>query len=239
HTLRTGTWKKIGSSGHDVSSYASMVAPLSASGSSVGGPTTDIAPLIPFLASRDIGLVLDIGAGSGAFAAGLRRCGYAQRIVSMEPMRERYATLRSGAWADPAWETVQCAMGDKDGIIELEGPQEQRRETEDVVMSRISTLLPAFRTGQEPVLVRINVPGRELEILHGARTVMEHIAAFHFHVSLQSDPSGISALDDLTRTMQSVSYECVAITPGAMDLSTGTMRHAGVTFARPATVMPA
>ena len=176
--------------------------------------------------------------------------GYGKRIVSLEPLRARYAILRKNALNDPEWETVQCALGDKDGIVDMDVPQEcmpldelmshdtapfvslNGRMCEDVVMSRISTLLPAFRMDREPVLVHINVPGRERDILHGARSVIEDVSAFHIHVSLQHDASGILTLDEMTRTMQTMTFECVAITPGIMDPVTGTMRHASVTFAR-------
>lgn len=206
--------------------------------------------LVSFMETRGIGLVLDIGAGAGGFAADLRGRGYGKRIVSLEPLRARYAILRKNALNDPEWETVQCALGDKDGIVDMDVPQEcmpldelmshdtapfvslNGRMCEDVVMSRISTLLPAFRMDREPVLVHINVPGRERDILHGARSVIEDVSAFHIHVSLQHDASGILTLDEMTRTMQTMTFECVAITPGSMDPVTGTMRHASVTFAR-------
>lgn len=208
-------------------------------------------PLVSFLQTRGISLVMDIGAGTGEFATRLRLSGYDHRIISVEPIRGYYSRLRKHALADPAWETVQCALGDKDGIVEMAMPMESipsgartgtaatvtthdgDLHTEDVVMSRISTLIPAFRIEQEQILIHLNVPGRERDILRGSRAVIDDISAFHIHVSLQHDSDGVSTIDEMTRTMKAMQFECVAITPGTIDAATGTMRSAGMTFARP------
>jgi FkbM family methyltransferase len=216
-------------------------------------------PFVSLIQKRGINLVLDIGAGSGHFCSELRRSGYDQRIVSFEPRRANYSLLRKTAMNDAAWETVQCALGDKDGIVEIhcelvqpaqisgsfastttlvEGRTPVQTCTslcEDVVMSRVSTLLPAFRRNSETVLVRINVPGAERMILQGSHAALENIDAFHIHISLKNNVSGLSALEDITRVMQDLGYDCVSIQPGSIDAQSGTMLHAGVTFARMST----
>ncbi|MFN5866651.1 MAG: FkbM family methyltransferase [Candidatus Kapaibacterium sp.] len=210
-------------------------------------------PFVSLLQKRGINLILDIGAGSGHFSSELRSCGYDQRIVSFEPRRIHYTSLRKTALDDASWETVQCALGDKDGIVEIHCELASHAELaaaggssktpsqsctsmcEDVVMSRVSTLLPAFRRNDETVLVRINVPGAERMILQGSRAALQHIDAFHIHISLKNNVSGLSALEDITRVMQDLGYDCVSIQPGSIDAQSGTMLHAGVTFARMST----
>lgn len=213
-------------------------------------------PFVSLIHKRGINLVLDIGAGSGHFCSELRRSGYDQRIVSFEPRRVNYSLLRKTALDDAKWETVQCALGNKDGIVEihcehtlpaqisgsfkdtatltdsLSPVQACTSLCEDVVMSRVSTLLPAFRRNSETVLVRINVPGSEQMILQGSNAALENIDAFHIHISLKNNVSGLSALEDITRVMQDLGYDCVSIQPGSIDAHSGTMLHAGVTFAR-------
>jgi hypothetical protein len=108
---------------------------------------------------------------------------------------------------------------------------------EDIVMSRvsISTLLPSFRRINEAVLVRINAPGAERKILQGSQAALKIIDAIHIQFPLKNNPPGLTALEDITRVMLDLGYDCVYILPGGIDAQSGTMLHAGVTFARMST----
>jgi FkbM family methyltransferase len=189
--------------------------------------------LVKLLAQRRIELVFDIGAGTGGFATGLRNIGYGGRIISFEPCRSRYSHLHMSALEDSTWETVQCALGDHEGIIQMGNHNEiknhdtanvnicskatavespERNEQEDVVVSRISTLLPAFSGLQEKVFVRINVPGAELPILNGARSVIQTVSAFHVRIPLYASAHGTTH-EKVTRCLKSMDFECISVVP--------------------------
>ncbi|BBY20975.1 hypothetical protein MSTO_11800 [Mycobacterium stomatepiae] len=56
------------------------------------------------LKSRQVDVVLDVGANSGQYAMGLRKRGYQGRLVSFEPLAGPFSDLQSNAAKDPLWE---------------------------------------------------------------------------------------------------------------------------------------
>ena len=84
-----------------------------------------------------INCVLDVGANVGQYAQGLRRGGYAGRIVSFEPVPAIADALRETARGDPDWRVVECALGDVD----------EKREI-NVRPGSMSSLLPSSDFGK-------------------------------------------------------------------------------------------
>ncbi len=70
--------------------------------------------LMDFVASRDIDLVLDIGANEGQFGMALRHAGYQGRIISFEPLSQAYQKLQKAAEEFPPWETKPMGIGERD-----------------------------------------------------------------------------------------------------------------------------
>jgi FkbM family methyltransferase len=75
--------------------------------------------LVDFLTSRNIEIVLDVGANAGQFGRWLRHRGYDGRIISLEPIAALYARLRHEARDDKLWETHQIAAGESPGSLEI------------------------------------------------------------------------------------------------------------------------
>jgi SAM-dependent methyltransferase len=67
---------------------------------------------IDFLRSRNVDLVIDVGANVGQYAASLRKAAYAGWIVSFEPVAAAYEQLAALASKDPRWRTFNMALGD-------------------------------------------------------------------------------------------------------------------------------
>lgn len=73
----------------------------------------------------EVDLVLDVGANRGQFARGLRRGGYAGRLVSFEPAAAPRARLEELAAEDGAWQVRPWALGDADGEAVLHAVDEE------------------------------------------------------------------------------------------------------------------
>ena len=71
--------------------------------------------LIDFLKSRNVDLVLDVGANVGQFGAELRQWGYKGGIVSFEPGANAFSILSSRTCSDRNWDAINCAMGSATG----------------------------------------------------------------------------------------------------------------------------
>ncbi|MET4719902.1 FkbM family methyltransferase [Bradyrhizobium japonicum] len=75
--------------------------------------------LTEFLQSRSVNLVLDVGANEGQFGQDLRSQGYSGKIVSFEPVVDVFKSLEKRCAADQKWECRNTALGDANGIIQI------------------------------------------------------------------------------------------------------------------------
>ncbi|MCS3501746.1 FkbM family methyltransferase [Bradyrhizobium japonicum] len=75
--------------------------------------------LVEFLQSRSVNLVLDVGANEGQFGQDLRSHGYSGKIVSFEPVVDVFKGLEKKCEADQKWECRNTALGDANGIIQI------------------------------------------------------------------------------------------------------------------------
>jgi hypothetical protein len=69
--------------------------------------------LMDFIRSREIDVVLDVGANVGQFGESLRAGGFLGKIISFEPLSAAYEALAVKAEADGNWDTHHFALGAK------------------------------------------------------------------------------------------------------------------------------
>lgn len=67
--------------------------------------------LIDFLKSRNINLVLDVGANVGQFGLSLRDAGFRGEILSFEPIKSVFSKLEKTAQGDKKWQVRNLALG--------------------------------------------------------------------------------------------------------------------------------
>ncbi|MBY0511047.1 MAG: FkbM family methyltransferase [Rhodospirillaceae bacterium] len=72
-----------------------------------------------FLSSRQVDLVLDVGANLGQYARGLRAQGYKGRIHSFEPIKAVHEKLAASAAGDAMWDVSNCAVGAAPGRADI------------------------------------------------------------------------------------------------------------------------
>ena len=66
--------------------------------------SSEWARLVRALGSHGVNVVLDVGANTGQFAKALRASGFADRIISFEPLKDPHAELSALARHDRLWE---------------------------------------------------------------------------------------------------------------------------------------
>jgi FkbM family methyltransferase len=152
------------------------------------------ADLVQFLASRQVDVVLDVGANVGQFGSNLRADGYRGRIVSFEPIRSVFAALQKEASRDPAWDTRNFALGAEAGTAQIRVAQHTVYSSILEQTERASTFDPKSGTvavedievrplddffaaefGDARVFLKIDVQGFEPQVLRGAARSLEHI----------------------------------------------------------------
>jgi FkbM family methyltransferase len=146
-----------------------------------------------FLESRKIDVVLDVGANIGQFGRDLRDEGYRGLIVSFEPVKSVFETLKSVADSDDAWEAHNFALGSTpartsikvsestDFSSLLEQTPEARRfdrsskvlREEIVEVQRLDDIFSRFKGRR--VFLKIDTQGFEREVLEGAQESLKEI----------------------------------------------------------------
>ncbi|SRR5579871_596238 len=139
-----------------------------------------------FIRSRNIDLVVDVGANTGQYAARLRGEGYAGWIVSAEPVSTVYAALAARAAGDARWKTMNLAFGEKEGSADINVSEASvlssiRRQLpaaaafnsearvirhERVRVARLDAVFPELPTGR--AFLKIDTQGYEQQVLIGA-----------------------------------------------------------------------
>jgi FkbM family methyltransferase len=149
-------------------------------------------PHLPdFLQSRQIDLVLDVGANIGQFASALREDGYRGDILSFEPVRSVFQTLQKRARGDARWEARNLALGDAAGraviavsedtvYSSLKEPTSTGRRldsriaatrTEEIELVRLDDIFEPFRSRN--VFLKIDTQGFERQVLAGAASALK------------------------------------------------------------------
>ncbi len=159
-------------------------------GYSIGRRSPDI---LDFLQSRDVSLVIDVGANVGQFALSLRELGYRGKIVSLEPVRHIFDKLEGTAARDPLWTTLNLALGSAEGSAEIHvsddsrfssfltqtkearlfDPRSRVTQREVVSVKRLEDILKDWP--EERVFLKLDVQGFERDVLEGGAGSLERI----------------------------------------------------------------
>jgi FkbM family methyltransferase len=143
---------------------------------------------IDFLRSRNIDLVIDVGANVGQYAKGLREDAYAGWIVSFEPIAAAYEELAALANKDARWKAMNMALGDDEGVANINVAQwsvfssmlpqlptaivfdseAQVVRSESVRIARLDDIFPELPRSKAAFL-KIDTQGYERQVLLGAR----------------------------------------------------------------------
>lgn len=175
------------------------------------------------LRELEVDVVLDVGANVGQYARMLRRQGYRGRIVSFEPLPQYAEQLRQAAAGDPAWQVVECALGDEDGeteIHEVDGAMSsilpssefgrgwsaklREASTRTIRIRRLEDVLDEVTAGlgsPRPFL-KLDTQGYDLEAFRGAGARMAEL------VGLQSEVSMVPIYEGMPRMAEQLAaYE--------------------------------
>lgn len=139
-----------------------------------------------FLDSRNIDLVIDVGANVGDYGDHLRRWGYRGAILSLEPASAPYGKLEQRIGGDGAWDAMHLAAGREPGEAEINisvderfnsllpltdlapnfDPQSRVVRTETIKVERLDDILRGrpFACG----FLKIDTQGFERQVLDGA-----------------------------------------------------------------------
>jgi FkbM family methyltransferase len=205
------------------------------------------------LKSQRVDVVLDVGANSGQYAAGLRAAGFEGRMVSFEPLAGPFSELESRTKTDPHWECRRCALGDADGTISINVagnagesssvlpmlkshqdafPPANYVGTEDVPVHRLDSLAPEILRPSEAVFLKIDVQGFEKQVLAGAEsTVRDRCVGMQLELSFLPLYEGGMLIREALDIAYSLGFTLTGLSPCFTDMRDGrTLQADGIFF---------
>jgi FkbM family methyltransferase len=188
---------------------------------------------IDFLRSRNIDLVIDVGANIGQHATRLRQEAYAGWIVSFEPTAAAYEELAALASKDGRWKAINMALGDNEGVANinvaqksvfssilpqlpaattfaLEGAQVVRSES--VRIARLDDIFAELPSSKAPYL-KIDTQGYERQVLLGARECLSRFLGVQMELPIMHLYEGTWKLHEAVAYMSDQGFEISNIVP--------------------------
>jgi FkbM family methyltransferase len=192
------------------------------------------------LKTREINVVVDVGANAGQYALVLRGLGYTGRIVSFEPGSRALETLTRLAANDPEWTVRRTALGRTtsellmnvsshsnynsflkpnekySSLFEASPGHEAAQESVPVV--RLDDVWPEIVEGiaQPRCLLKIDTQGFDTEVIAGgAEVAVPACAAIQFEGSIEPIYEGQPACFTLIEQVRQAGFKLAGLYPCA------------------------
>lgn len=175
-----------------------------------------------------INCILDVGAHRGEYAMMLREIGYRGAIVSFEPVGENHAVLAANAERDAAWRTHRLALSARDGSAEMRvasqtvysslqpfsahveklDPTLKVARTESVPTRRLDGFLAeaVAHIADPRIFLKMDTQGHDLQVLEGARGVLDRILGIQTEASVRLLYEGVLALPEYLARLRDLGF---------------------------------
>ncbi len=207
---------------------------------------------IKLLKHNNIQTLLDVGGNTGQFAYYTRKAGYKNRIISFEPLTEAYALLQNFAKSDPHWDTVNAAIGDTDGEIEINvsenlqsssildmmpdhvksAPESAYKGKEKVKIHRLDTIIDKYTSDLETTFLKIDTQGFEKNVLEGAEKSLQSLKGLQLELSMVELYKGETLFNDMLNLIIGRGFTVYSLEPGFYDHDTGQLLQVDAIFYR-------
>jgi len=187
--------------------------------------------LAEFLRSRSVNLVLDVGANEGQFVHDLKSQGYAGRIVSFEPVVDVFKRLEKRCEADQKWECRNLALGDVNGIIQINVSkntamssivsqteigrnsiyESQVVRVDKVQIATLDSIFEEF-VG-ERVFLKVDTQGFEQSVLHGGANSLHRLLGVQLELPLIHLYEDTWKFDEALRFMREAGFTLSQLRP--------------------------
>ena len=227
-TIRHGLRKLLWKAGYEITRFRPDSSPL--------------ARRKRLLEAYGIDTVLDVGANTGQYATELRHdLNFEGRIVSFEPLTTAFAALERNARGDPLWETVNCALGDTDGSMDIHiaensysssildmlpahiksAPDSRYTGRERIVVKRLDSIIDSLCAPHGKLYLKVDVQGFESRVLAGAVACLPRIDTIQLEMSLTPLYEGERSFGEMHQFLLEKGYQLVSVEPGFSDAETG------------------
>ena len=175
----------------------------------------------------EINVLLDIGANEGQFANKVRKNGYAEKIISFEPLKDVYKELIKNSEKDINWTTQNFALGDYNGEtiinesnyslsssilpmtnLHLDAKKDSSFISQHKIsIKKIDTYIQEKKLNYNNIFLKIDTQGTENKVLDGANNNLDKIKGILCELSLDELYLGQKLWIEIIEKMKSKNYE--------------------------------
>lgn len=177
-----------------------------------------------FMNTRNIDLVVDVGANLGQFAKKVRSVGYKGPILSIEPVNRVYEALAKAKVAQP-WERCRTALGNSTGTVTINIPDNHTlasinpinaegfkllglgstvSQTEIVPLTTLDLLLE-----EDPatsIFLKVDTQGYEREVLDGASSVLKRTIGVLLELPIEHIYENVWSMNEALTYMDRIGF---------------------------------
>lgn len=205
-----------------------------------------------FVITQPLDLILDVGANTGQFAQELRDLGYAERIVSFEPVPSAFAALQKHAAGDALWKPVNAGLGrvqevkrihisgnnaESSSFLPIEqlhlkvAPQSRTVDGFDATIDTVDHVMAGLEKPWRGSMLKVDTQGYEFEVLAGAASSLASFDLLYVEMSVVPLYTGQRLMHDVLRLAYDAGFAVVDIEPYMYDGSTGRLLQTNVMLA--------
>ena len=177
-----------------------------------------------FLDTRQVDLVIDVGANAGQFARDIRSLGYRGRIHSFEPLPAAFAELAGYAAGDPLWGVSNVGVGSETGeleinvaknsvfssfrpLSELAGRFDPNSQTVETLRVPVVTLDDALGGDKATsIFLKIDTQGFEQEVLAGAQRLHKRCVGVQLELPVDHLYEGVWSFNEALAAMDGYGF---------------------------------
>ena len=187
--------------------------------------------------TREIDLVLDVGAHYGEYGLFLRELGYAGRIISFEPVTANFDVITRCCAYDPEWQAYNLALGSEDAdrpinvmsnsfLNSFLAPDEASRldgntveHIDKVAVRRLDGLFDQMvdGVGAHNIFLKMDTQGWDLEVLRGAKACISRIGAIQSEIPLKTIYKGMPSFIDVITACNQLGLDITGMFPVSRD----------------------
>ena len=205
------------------------------------------------LRHADINIVFDIGANVGQFVNELRSVGYAEHVVSFEPLTSAHMGLVRAARSDARWVIhPRTAVGDADGSTSINvsgnslsssllpmldahaaaASESIYVSSEQTPVARLDSVSSMYLNRTSRLFIKIDTQGFEWQVLQGASETIQRAQGVLLEVSLVPLYEGQKLWLELISWMESRGFTLWSVQKGFTDPVSGRSLQLDVVFLR-------
>lgn len=204
-------------------------------------PNSNKRNLFKLLNAYNINLIFDVGANTGQYANEVFQLGYKGKIVSFEPIKLVFETLKINKKLNHNWIVENFAIGNKNGttninvsknhesssILQIKklhvvnAPDSEVLTTEEIAIYKLDYIYNRYISHNSNILLKIDSQGYEDLILDGAKEFLNKVVGVQIEMSLVELYDGQMLFENMYKKMSDMGYVLMHVTPSFVSPKTG------------------